>query len=254
MKHFASALALLAIGGLAMGLAPVPANAKVAQVAANGFVIRHLVEVPSSVEETWAVLVKPAVWWDADHTWSGNAANLTLDARAGGCFCEILPDKASPKAPPRGSVEHMRVIYVERPRALRMVGALGPLQADAANATLTIQLKAGAKGGTQVLLEYVVGGFTRTPFETLAPAVDAMLAAQLRSLTGKLGGSFAAAFPGPEAGPPASAEVEAPSSPPTAGEPPAGPEAAEGAETESDQGVVPLSDAPPSSDGTIVGR
>lgn len=237
------------LAAAAASIAPLPAAAKVAQVAANGFVIRHLVEVSASVDEAWAVLLKPSVWWDSTHTWSGEAANLTLDARAGGCFCEILPGAASAKAGPRGSVEHMRVVYVERARALRMVGALGPLQADAATATLTIQLKAGGKGGTQVLLEYVVGGYTRTPFDTLAPAVDAMLAGQMRSLAAKLGGDFSAAFPVPEMAPAAEAGAEAEAE---AEAPPAEPEPAVPAAT--DDGIVPLSDAPVPSSGTPIGR
>ncbi|WP_404482253.1 SRPBCC family protein [Novosphingobium sp. BL-52-GroH] len=238
MKHLAFALA-----AASAILGPVPAAAKVAQVDANGFVIRHVAQVSTSVEETWAVLLKPSVWWDSEHTWSGDAANLTLDARAGGCFCEILPNATSPKASPRGSVEHMRVIYVERPRALRMVGALGPLQSDAATATLTIQLKPEGKGGTQILLEYVVGGYTRTPFDKMAPAVDGVLGEQVRRLSEKLGGAFSAAFPLPDAAP-APRDGE--------GAPVAVPEPVE-AEPAAD-GVIPLSDAPPSSDGTIVGR
>lgn len=234
------AIALATVTGFGAAAAPLPAAASVAQVSQNGFVVRHLIDVSTSPEETWAVLIKPSVWWDSDHTWSGEAANLSLDARAGGCFCEILPNASSVKAAPHGSVEHMRVIYIERPRALRLLGALGPMQADAANATLTIQLKPSAKGGTQVLLEYVVGGFTRTPFEKLAPGVDAMLGQQVRRLGEKLGGSFSAAFP--------------PGQPETDSEPtvPVVPEPVEAAPVTS--GVVPLAQEPLSGDGTIVGR
>lgn len=250
MKYFAFGLA-----AAAATLSPLPAAAKVAQVAANGFVIRHLAEVSASVEETWAVLLKPSVWWDGTHTWSGDAANLTLDARAGGCFCEILPATASSKAGSRGSVEHMRVVYVERPRALRMVGALGPLQADAATATLTIQLKANPKGGTQILLEYVVGGYTRTPFDKLAPAVDSMLAGQVGSLAAKLGGTFSAAFPAPDMAPAPPAAASGPPVEAGTAEAPGPDETPGPVEGRApDEGIVPLSDAPVSSNGTVVGR
>ncbi|WP_159983236.1 MULTISPECIES: SRPBCC family protein [unclassified Novosphingobium] len=239
MKRFAIAFALpIAFGAAA---APLPAAASVAQVSQNGFVVRHVIDVSTSAEETWALLIKPSVWWDSDHTWSGEAANLSLDARAGGCFCEILPNASSPKGAPRGSVEHMRVVYIERPRAVRLVGALGPLQADAAIGTLTIQLNPKAKGGTQVLLEYVVGGFTRTPFEKLAPGVDGMLGQQVRRLGEKLGGSFAAAFPLPEQE--TAAEMAVPGAVPEPVE--AGPATG---------GVVPLAQEPLSADGMIVGR
>ncbi|EJL30172.1 hypothetical protein [Novosphingobium sp. AP12] len=245
MKALVFPLAPLAASALA--LAPVAAGAKVAQVSAQGFVVRHLVDVSAPPEETWAVLIKPSVWWDSRHTWSTDAANLSIDARAGGCFCEMLPNPASPKSAPRGTVEHMRVVYVERPRALRMVGALGPLQADAAMATLTIQLKADEKGGTQVLLEYVVGGYTRTPFEKLAPAVDGMLGEQVRRLSEKLGGAFSAAFPLPE-----TTGERAPEAEPQASRPEIVTEPVQ-ADPPLD-GIVPLSDEPPPSDGKIRGR
>lgn len=247
----------LVLASLAAGLGAVPAQAKVAEVSDRGFVVRHVVQVSASVEETWALIVKPSVWWDSQHTWSGDAANLSVDVRAGGCFCEILPNASSPKAAPRGSVEHMRVVYVERPRALRMTGVLGPLQADAATGTMTIQLKPGEKGTTQVLMEYVVGGYVRTPFDKLAPAVDGVLGEQMRRLAGKLGvpaptpapgpapapadgtaGTFSDAFPLPDAAPELRPELPGPVSAPAA---------AEG-------GVVPLSDEPPAASGAIQGR
>ncbi|GFM30141.1 SRPBCC domain-containing protein [Novosphingobium sp. PY1] len=211
MKSAAFALALALFGSA------VPAWAKVAEVSERGFVVRHLVEVSTSPAKTWDMILDPAKWWESSHTWSGDAANLSIDAKAGGCFCEVLRNPKSPNAAPRGSVEHMRVVYIESDRALRMVGALGPLQADAANGTLTIEIKP-AKDGTQILLEYVVGGFLRTPMDKLAPAVDGMLGAQLASLAGKLGGAFSAAFPLPEDKPAKAPEAEqaGPPEPPAA--------------------------------------
>lgn len=214
-----------ALGFAAMAGLSAPAAAKVAAVSDNGFVVQHLVEVPASADEAWAVLLKPSEWWDSEHTWSGSAANLSLDPRAGGCFCEILPNPVSPKAVPRGSVEHMRIVYIERPRALRMVGALGPLQAEAANGTMTIQLKPVNNGkSTQILLEYVVGGYIRTPYEKMAGSVDEVLGEQVKRLAGKLGGTFAAAFPLPGDAGDAKAEPESspnvlplPKDPPEAG-------------------------------------
>ncbi|PEQ11986.1 polyketide cyclase [Novosphingobium sp. PC22D] len=164
-----------------------PALASVHQVSDRGFVIRNVAEVPVSPDEAWDLLVRPSQWWDSAHTFSADAANLTLDERAGGCWCEVLRNPDSPNAAPRGSVEHMRVIYIERGRALRLSGGLGPLQADAVVATLTIQFKPG-EAGTQVLMEYVVGGYMRREPGVVAPAVDAVLAAQLSRFADKLGG------------------------------------------------------------------
>ncbi|MGF7155285.1 SRPBCC family protein [Novosphingobium gossypii] len=217
-------------------LVPAFADASVVQVGQNGFVIRDVTQVPASPEETWAVLVKPSVWWNSEHTWSGDAANLSLDVRAGGCFCEIMPGDGDVRGPARGSVEHMRVIFVDRARALRMTGALGPLQADALTGTLTVQLKGDDKGGTQVTLQYEIGGFSRTPFDKLAPAVDDMLGDQVKRLSAKLGGAFAAAFPAVDR------ELERLGTAP-ADEPQA-----------PHLDVLPLPDTPAAADGPMVGR
>ena len=75
---------------------------------------------------------------------------------------------------------------------LRMSGALGPLQGSGLAGSLTLQFKPAGEG-TQLLLQYAVGGFFEGGFTKLAPAVDAMLAGQLQRLkryveTGKPGG------------------------------------------------------------------
>ena len=230
VRLFVPAAALL-LAALAVVAPAGAARAKVAEVSDRGFIVRHVVEVPAGVEETWAMLLKPAEWWDSSHTWSGDAANMSIDPRAGGCFCEVLPNPASPRAAPRGSAQHMRVIYIERPRVLRMAGALGPLQADAVNGTLTVQLKAGAAGSdkTQILLEYVVGGYARAPFAQLAPAVDGVLGEQMKHLAAKLGGAFAAAFSLPAG---------------DGAEPPPAPEDGPLPESEPLPGVLPLAEEP----------
>ena len=80
----------------------------------------------------------------------------------------------------------MRVVYAERGRVLRLSGGLGPLQAEAANGTLTMFLKP-VEGGTRIMWEYVVGGYMRTKPAVIAPAVDAVLAQQLGRLVGRIG-------------------------------------------------------------------
>jgi uncharacterized protein YndB with AHSA1/START domain len=177
---------IIAASCAALALAP-PAAAEVFQKAENGFVVRQAAEVKASPDETWAELLKPAGWWSKQHTWSGDAANLSIEARAGGCFCEVLPNKESPRASPRGSVEHMRVIYVEQARALRMAGGLGPLQSEPVTGVLTVTLKPRDGGGTRIQWEYVVGGWFRYKVDQIAPAVDGVLGEQLQWLAMKLG-------------------------------------------------------------------
>jgi Polyketide cyclase / dehydrase and lipid transport len=205
MRRFAMLLGAL--------LLPAPALAEVHETSPSGFVIRLSADVPATPQRAWATLIAPSRWWDADHTYSKQATNLSIDPRAGGCFCEVLPNPVSPKAAPRGSVEHMRVVYVEEPRALRMSGALGPFQAGAATGTLTIYLRPQGEG-TRILWEYVYGGFVRGEVAQHASAVDSMLAGQLRGLAQALGaksgaGSGAALAPtAPAPAPALPAEAE----------------------------------------------
>lgn len=184
---------------IAISLLATPAHAEVVASAETGFVVRQAADVTASPDEAWSQLLTPGNWWSGKHSYSGDAANMSIDARAGGCFCEVLPSPASPRAAPRGGVEHMRVVYAEAPRVLRMSGALGPLQSEAVQGTLTIALKP-IDGGTRIMWEYVVGGYMRQKADQMAPAVDTVLGEQISRLAVKLGPKARAAPP-PEAKP-----------------------------------------------------
>ncbi|WP_198669265.1 SRPBCC family protein, partial [Blastomonas sp. UPD001] len=176
---FAALAAMLA----ATTLAATPARAEVVQQADNGFVVQASVTVATDPDATFAMLRTPAKWWDKDHTWTGNAENLYMDAQAGGCFCELIPNETTteggaPQRTLRGSVQHMQILYVDPGRLLRLSGALGPLQSEAVTGAMTLTLKP-VKGGTRITLDYVVGGFLRMKTGDIAPAVDKVLAAQL---------------------------------------------------------------------------
>ncbi|RUO67048.1 SRPBCC domain-containing protein [Idiomarina ramblicola] len=108
-------------------------------------------------------------WWLSDHTWFGDATKLSIDATAGGCFCEVNGDHEA---------LHMEVTYVQPNKTLRLVGGLGPLQSLGMSGTMTLQFS-----GNNVTLEYIVGGYPSTDFTKLAPIVDNVLSQQLASLS-----------------------------------------------------------------------
>ncbi|HEY2145681.1 MAG TPA: hypothetical protein VGH12_06395 [Steroidobacteraceae bacterium] len=165
---------LLALMGPLALLAPVEnAGAEVTGIASNGFEVHQTVHVAASSDKAYAALLLPARWWSSDHTFSGNAANLILDARAGACWCESLPDG--------GSVEHMRVVYVAPGKALRMRGALGPFQGLAVEGALTWSVKSGANG-SDISFSYLVGGYNKDGFDALSKAADHVLGEQLERL------------------------------------------------------------------------
>jgi uncharacterized protein YndB with AHSA1/START domain len=137
----------------------------------NGFLLKFEVSINASTAKVYDALVgQIGSWWDWEHTYSGDAKNLSIDARPGGCFCEKLPNG--------GGIEHARVIYVAPREVLRLSGALGPLQASGVAGTLTWKLTSGPDN-TRVQLSYSVGGFIDGGFEKVAPAVERVLNDQL---------------------------------------------------------------------------
>lgn len=152
---------------------PASVQAEVKQQSVTGFAVSHQAVVAASPDAVWAELIQPAHWWSGEHSWSGSASNFTLSARAGGCFCETLPDG--------GFAEHARIIHAVPGKLLRMSGAFGPLQSEALTGTLTILLTPEA-GGTRVRFDYIVGGYARFDLAPLAPAVDAVIGEQQNRL------------------------------------------------------------------------
>lgn len=166
---------------------PAAASAEVIRKTPEGFVVRAAAEVSAAPEAAWLELIAPSGWWNPRHSFSGDASRLTLTPRIGGCFCEVLPQGAGALAPlGEGGVEHLRVIYVEPGRVIRLSGGLGPLQSEAANGVWTITLKA-VGGKTRILFEYVVGGYMRYTTDEIAPVVDKILTEQLGHLAARFG-------------------------------------------------------------------
>jgi uncharacterized protein YndB with AHSA1/START domain len=154
-----------------------PAGAGVVSATPAGFEVRHKVVVAAPTSRVWTTLVAPARWWSGTHSFSGDAGNLTLDPRPGGCFCEMLPG---------GGVEHLRVVYADAGKQLRLAGALGPLQGEGLAGTLTFTLTPDGDR-TAVELRYVVGGYRPGGLDGLAAPVDRVLAEQLGRLAKALG-------------------------------------------------------------------
>lgn len=183
MKSFSFASLLAASAFFA-----VPAQAEVVTQDGDMFVTRDAQIAPASLMETWLALITPAKWWNGAHSWSGDAANLTLIPQGGGCFCERIPgEEDSETIALDGSVQHMVVLQAFPKRALRMRGGLGPLQSEPAEGVLTITLKEEGEG-TRILWEYVVGGRTRIETPVIAKAVDGVMSMQLARLVRFLSG------------------------------------------------------------------
>lgn len=164
---------ILAMAAAAALMLAAPARAEVVSAAPDRFELRHSAEVAVAPGDLWQALVGIGAWWESEHTYSGDAANMRLTAvRAGGCFCETWG---------QNSVEHGRIIYAHPGRALRLDAALGPLQEMAVTGVLTFQLTE-TNGATRLILIYVVSGAAGAQLDQIAPLVDAVLGLQFARL------------------------------------------------------------------------
>jgi len=161
------------IAALAL-LGATAAQAEVKHAAPDGFFISQSATVRSTPAEAWAAIIQPQQWWSSEHTWSGKASNLGLEAKAGGCWCERWAE---------GSAEHGRVIMAMPGELLRLDAALGPLQEFALKGILTFRIRKGEDGAATALdLEYRVNGSAASGLDAFAPQVDAVLATQFARL------------------------------------------------------------------------
>ncbi|MEC7399296.1 MAG: SRPBCC family protein, partial [Pseudomonadota bacterium] len=176
-------------------------QAEVVSTTPTGFVTRDTAQIAAPPMAVWLALTKPADWWNDEHTWSGDAANLTLTPQAGGCFCETIPggDAGSASAMD-GSARHATVVQAFPLKVMRLRGGLGPLQGEPAEGVLTITLKE-IPGGTRVLWEYNVGGPMRFEIPMISAAVDQVMSQQLAGLRSHLGAL-------PDTSPPAASASE----------------------------------------------
>jgi hypothetical protein len=147
---------------LASGLA----RADVKDSGPGFFVVKQTKSMAAPAAKVWQSLLKIGEWWSPQHTFSGDAKNLSLDAQAPGCFCEKLPGD--------GSVRHLAVKAVFPRRLLVLEGGLGPLQQSGVAGALSFQL-AEKDGQTELTLTYDVAGHFEGGLSALAPKVDEVL-------------------------------------------------------------------------------
>jgi len=151
-----------------------PVHAAVIDATPNGFTLENTIHVPTDAATAWRALVEDVGrWWPRDHTWWGEAGTLTIEPRAGGCFCERNGAQQA---------QHMQVTFVDPGSLLRMTGGLGPLQGMGLHGALEFRLTPAEGGGTTITLFYRAGGYTPDDLSQFAPIVDQVQAQQLGAL------------------------------------------------------------------------
>lgn len=152
------------------------ARAEVASSSPTSFVIQAETEIAATPAEVWRNVRRVDRWWSSEHTYSGDASNLRLDARAGGCWCERWGNHQS--------IEHMRVVMVmERDgvRTLRLAGSLGPLQEMGVTGVMTFTIEP-RPNGAKLTLTYRVTGDASLHLDQIAAPVDSVLMEQFERL------------------------------------------------------------------------
>jgi uncharacterized protein YndB with AHSA1/START domain len=171
MDHAKLRLAL----GLTLALVwAVRARAEIKDATPSGFTLENTVQVPADAATAWKALIEDVDrWWPADHTWWGAEAELSIEPRAGGCFCERLGERQA---------LHMLVTFVDPGRLLRLTGGLGPLQGMGLHGAMEFRFAPAAGGGTTITLFYRAGGYTPDDLTKFATVVDKVQALQLGGL------------------------------------------------------------------------
>lgn len=164
MRHFTTVLLLFFSA---------PANAVIIGADSHGFELRHTLDLPVPPAQALAAFGRVGLWWSKEHTYSGNAARLTLELRPGGCWCERLDGG--------GGVEHMRVSYYQPGERIALTGGLGPLLFEGTSGVMDVRATT-TKSGSQLIINYRVAGFARGNGTEMALAVDQVLRTQTERL------------------------------------------------------------------------
>lgn len=154
-------------------LAPVAVLADVVESSPTHYVLRHEATSTLSAEALWARLIEPSAWWHPDHTYSGDAKNLSLDLEPGGLWAETWDG---------GAVTHGTVLLVTDGQTLRMNAPFGPLQEVGAHTIWTITVSENG-AGSKAVFDEVASGPPTAKLDELAGAVDYVKTEAIKRLT-----------------------------------------------------------------------
>ncbi len=166
MRQTLLLLALVAVSG--------SAEAEVTDSSELGFTIVHERLVSAPRMEAWRAAVQEVgQWWSDDHTITGDASRLRIDARPLGCFCESLGGSAG--------VVHLTVTFVNPGVILRLTGGLGPLGLMGVSGNMTWEFN-DVDEGTLLRFTYAVGGYRPGGLADVAAPVDRVVGEALQRL------------------------------------------------------------------------
>jgi uncharacterized protein YndB with AHSA1/START domain len=153
---------------------PVAINADVIGSGPGGFSLVREATIDAPRAAVWAAAINEVgQWWNGEHSISGDAANMSIDPKPQGCFCEAIGEHAG--------VVHLTVTFVNPNVLLRLTGGLGPLGLMGVNGNMTWEFF-DEDDGTRVRFSYVVGGYQPEGLDALAEPVDYVIGEALLRL------------------------------------------------------------------------
>lgn len=162
------AFALAAAATLIAG----PSAAEIIERSEDHFVLRFGAPVEATLDTLNSAVADIDQWWDPAHTYSGDAANLSLSLEPGSCFCERLGNGTT--------FQHGRVEAHEPKTGVLLRAPLGPLNGRTTVADWTLRWEEDADSmGRDLGMTYVVRGQGIGAF---ADAVNGVMATQWRRL------------------------------------------------------------------------
>ena len=143
----------------------------------NAFHLKITQEVSATPSDAYTQFLNVGEWWSSEHTWFGDAKNMTIEPKAGGCFCERANGN---------EVMHMQVSAVFVDKEIVMLGGLGPLQKMGITGVMTWRFEMLESGKTQITNEYRVIGHGQDDMPGFAEIVNKVQTLQLGLLAKKL--------------------------------------------------------------------
>lgn len=158
-------------------VASTSALSEVTDSAPNGFTTVHEVTIDAPRAEVWTAALEIGRWWSDNHTISGDARRMTIDAQPQGCFCELLGRDAG--------VVHLTVTSVNPTVWLKLTGGLGPLGLMGVSGNMSWEFE-DADRGTTVRFIYAVGGYRPGGLDEIAGGVDYVIGEALSRLKARV--------------------------------------------------------------------
>ena len=100
-----------------------PAAAEVVSSSANGFHVRETVQMVVPTDRAYAAFSRLPEWWNKEHTYSGDSANLSLALTAGGVAIGLYAPSFAQQGPGGGAAAGSAAFPARNERSIVSFGS-----------------------------------------------------------------------------------------------------------------------------------